>query len=45
MKVKDSYNCDAISVVAATAAIEDQEYAKRDLGARQVRAAAPVAAS
>jgi histidinol-phosphate aminotransferase len=29
MKVKDSYNCDAISVVAATAAIEDQEYAKR----------------
>ena len=29
MKVKDSYNCDAISVVAATAAIEDQEYAAR----------------
>ena len=27
MKVKDSYNCDAISVVAATAAIQDQEYA------------------
>jgi histidinol-phosphate aminotransferase len=27
MKVKDSYNCDAISIVAATAAIEDQEYA------------------
>jgi histidinol-phosphate aminotransferase len=27
-KVKDSYNCDAISVVAATAAIEDQEYAR-----------------
>ena len=26
-KVKDSYNCDAISVAAATAAIEDQEYA------------------
>jgi histidinol-phosphate aminotransferase len=26
-KVKDSYNCDAISVIAATAAIEDQEYA------------------
>ncbi|QOV89289.1 histidinol-phosphate transaminase [Humisphaera borealis] len=26
MKVKDSYNCDAISIVAATAAIEDQEY-------------------
>lgn len=28
-KVKDSYNCDAISVVAATAALEDQEYARR----------------
>jgi histidinol-phosphate aminotransferase len=28
MKVKDSYNCDAISTIAATAAIEDQEYAK-----------------
>ncbi len=28
MKVKDSYNTDAISIVAATAAIEDQEYAK-----------------
>ncbi len=27
MKVKDSYNCDAVSIVAATAAIEDQEYA------------------
>jgi histidinol-phosphate aminotransferase len=29
MKVKDSYNTDAISVVAATAAIQDQAYAKR----------------
>jgi histidinol-phosphate aminotransferase len=29
MKVKDSYNCDAISVCAATAAIEDREYAER----------------
>lgn len=29
MKVKDSYNCDAISIVAATAAIGDQEYARR----------------
>lgn len=29
MKVKDSYNTDAISIVAATAAIEDQEYARR----------------
>lgn len=28
MKVKDSYNCDAVSILAATAAIEDQEYAK-----------------
>ena len=28
MKVKDSYNCDAISVVAATAAILDQEHAR-----------------
>lgn len=28
MKVKDSYNCDAISIIAATAAIEDQAYAK-----------------
>ncbi len=27
MKVKDSYNVDAISMLAATAAIEDQEYA------------------
>ena len=29
MKVKDSYNCDAISVIAATAAILDQDHAKR----------------
>lgn len=28
MKVKDSYNCDAISIAAATAAIEDQAYAQ-----------------
>jgi histidinol-phosphate aminotransferase len=28
MKVKDSYNVDAISVLAATAAIEDQAYAR-----------------
>ena len=34
MKVKDSYNSDAISIVAATAAIEDQEYASGELGAR-----------
>ena len=27
LKVKDSYNCDAISIAAATAAIEDQEHA------------------
>lgn len=29
MKVKDSYNCDAISIAAATAAVLDQEYARR----------------
>jgi histidinol-phosphate aminotransferase len=29
MKVKDSYNCDAISICAATAAIADQAYAKQ----------------
>ena len=28
MKVKDSYNCDAIAIAAATAAILDQDYAK-----------------
>ena len=28
MKVKDSYNCDAISMCLAAAAIEDQEYAR-----------------
>lgn len=28
-KVKDSYNCDAISALAATAAIEDQESARK----------------
>jgi histidinol-phosphate aminotransferase len=27
-KVKDSYNCDALSIVAAAAAIEDQDYAR-----------------
>jgi histidinol-phosphate aminotransferase len=30
MKVKDSYNCDAISVVVATAAIEDQASASQN---------------
>jgi histidinol-phosphate aminotransferase len=30
MKVKDSYNCDAISVMLATAAICDQEYARKN---------------
>ena len=29
MKVKDSYNCDAISILAATAALADQDYARR----------------
>ena len=28
MKVKDSYNCDALSVIAATAAILDQDHAR-----------------
>ena len=28
MKVKDSYNCDALAVIAATAAIQDQEHAR-----------------
>jgi histidinol-phosphate aminotransferase len=28
LKVKDSYNCDAISIIAATAALEDQAYAR-----------------
>jgi len=28
MKVKDSYNCDALSIIAATAALEDQAYAR-----------------
>ncbi|MFT3786700.1 MAG: histidinol dehydrogenase [Tepidisphaeraceae bacterium] len=31
MKVKDSYNADAISIVAATAALQDQEYAQQGL--------------
>jgi histidinol-phosphate/aromatic aminotransferase/cobyric acid decarboxylase-like protein len=30
MKVKDSYNCDAVSICAATAAIEDQDYARQN---------------
>jgi histidinol-phosphate aminotransferase len=29
MKVKDSYNCDAIAICAAAAAIQDQEYARQ----------------
>jgi histidinol-phosphate aminotransferase len=29
MKVKDSYNCDAVSILAATAALEDQAYARQ----------------
>jgi histidinol-phosphate aminotransferase len=28
MKVKDSYNCDGIAILAATAALEDQAYAR-----------------
>lgn len=30
-KVKDSYNCDALSLVAATAAIEDQEHMRQNV--------------
>jgi len=30
-KVKDSYNCDALSLVAATAALEDQEYMRQNV--------------
>jgi histidinol-phosphate aminotransferase len=30
LKVKDSYNCDAVSIAAATAAIEDQAYARQN---------------
>ena len=26
VKVKDSYNCDVLSLAAATAALEDQDY-------------------
>jgi histidinol-phosphate aminotransferase len=36
MKVKDSYNCDAVAVAAATAAIQDQDYARQTWA--QVRA-------
>ncbi len=31
MKVKDSYNCDALSLVAGAAALEDQDHLKRNL--------------
>ena len=34
LKVKDSYNVDAVSVVAATAALLDQEMRQKDLGIR-----------
>ena len=29
MKVKDSYNCDAVAILAATAALDDQDYARQ----------------
>ena len=29
MKVKDSYNCDAVAILAATAALDDQAYARQ----------------
>ena len=31
MKVKDSYNVDAVAVAAATAAIKDQQYFKANI--------------
>jgi histidinol-phosphate aminotransferase len=31
IKVKDSYNCDAISIAAATAAIADQDYVRHNI--------------
>ena len=38
-KVKDSYNCDAIAIAAATAAIADQEWLKKNQSAiRSTRA-------
>jgi histidinol-phosphate aminotransferase len=43
MKVKDSYNCDAIAILAATAALEDQAYASQTW--RAVRAERPRLAS
>ena len=46
VKVKDSYNCDVLSLAAATAAIEDQEYLRetRREDPRDPRAAGRVAA-
>jgi histidinol-phosphate aminotransferase len=32
VKVKDSYNCDALSLIAAAAALEDQEYLRQTRG-------------
>ena len=32
VKVKDSYNCDALSLIAATAALEDQSYLQETRG-------------
>jgi histidinol-phosphate aminotransferase len=46
MKVKDSYNCDAISIVAATAALEDQAYAQgtwQNIRAERTRVSAELA--
>ena len=40
MKVKDSYNVDAIAIAAATAAINDQEYFKAECRKGQGRAQA-----
>jgi histidinol-phosphate aminotransferase len=43
LKVKDSYNCDAIAILAATAALDDQSYAQKtwlDVRAERTRLAA-----
>jgi len=46
-KVKDSYNCDCLSIAAATAALQDQEWMQentRKIQATRTRAAAALAA-
>ena len=43
VKVKDSYNCDVLSLAAATAALEDQEYLQAHRGRRSWPRAARLA--